>query len=156
QQHRINAFEISSFPVTNREFERYFPNHVRALNTPDDDHPVVEVTYFEALEFCRRANMRLPSAVEWEVAARGESNLACANSIEPSHDLQNFFPSAGPNKKGAYPPNDRGLFDMTGNVLELTSTSRRWQCHDSFQKIGEVSCLVIPASVNYYRRHCSA
>jgi formylglycine-generating enzyme required for sulfatase activity len=42
-----------------------------ALATTKPDHPVVEISWFDAVEFCRWAHMRLPTADQWEKAARG-------------------------------------------------------------------------------------
>lgn len=118
----IRSFQMADFPITNAEFEKFCPNHVRASVSTEAQQPVVDVTYFEARAFCERYGYRLPTAVEWEVAGRGANNQATSNSIAPSRERHNYFPSTGPNAKGSYPPNDFGIYDMSGNILELTST----------------------------------
>ncbi|WP_439509946.1 selenoneine synthase SenA [Marinimicrobium koreense] len=46
-----------------RHFDQWRPLH--------DDYPVKHVTYWEAEAYCRWAGRRLPTEVEWEVAALG-------------------------------------------------------------------------------------
>jgi formylglycine-generating enzyme required for sulfatase activity len=119
---KVEPFYISEFPVTNKEFETIFPFHRRSRYTPDDAHPVVDITYYEALGYCQEKDVRLPTEIEWEAAARGKLNLPLSNGPEFNHDFCNYYPSQGPNLPGAYPPNDLGIYDMAGNICELTST----------------------------------
>jgi formylglycine-generating enzyme required for sulfatase activity len=93
-----------------------------------DLHPVVNVTWNEALAFCQERGGRLPTEAEWEFAARG-GNFA---DIFPwgdgfSSDRANGMGVGAADRwqfaapVGSYPPNVHGLFDMTGNVWEWTS-----------------------------------
>ena len=118
----VNAFLLADFPVTNAEFERVFPNHKRCQVSCEDDQPVVDITYFEAITYCDKLGCRLPTSDEWSVAAGGQGGLAAGNSLLPDASYQNFYPSNGTNKKGKYPPSPAGLYDLCGNVLEMTET----------------------------------
>ena len=93
-----------------------------------EDHPIVNVTWEEAHEFCRYAGGRLPSEAEWEYAARGGQ----AGKLYPwgdgiSHDNANYGNLGGRDQwrytapVASFEPNAFGLHDMTGNAWEWTA-----------------------------------
>jgi sulfatase modifying factor 1 len=102
-----------------------------------DDHPVVHVSFVDALAYARWAGKDLPTEAEWEFAARG--GLDCAEfawgdeftpgGVHMANTWQGDFPLQNHNLDGyertspvkAFPPNGFGLHDMIGNVWEWTS-----------------------------------
>lgn len=101
------------------------------------DHPVVHVSWTDALAYCRWSRTRLPSEREWEYAARGgleQRRFPWGDALTPDgqHRMNVFqgdFPSHDTGEDGwvgtspvtAFPPNGFGLRDMTGNVWEWTA-----------------------------------
>lgn len=100
-------------------------------------HPVVHVTYADALAYAQWAGRDLPTEAEWEYAARGgleRQTYSWGNELKPAESWQaniwqGTFPLAnngedgytGTAPVGCYPPNRYGLHDMTGNVWEWVS-----------------------------------
>ncbi len=63
-------FYIGANEVTWRQYEA-FAKPARPSFAPPDDHPVVSVSFDEALAFCKWAELALPSPAQWLHAARG-------------------------------------------------------------------------------------
>lgn len=98
------------------------------------DHPVVHVSWDDAMAFCAWAEMRLPTEAEWEYAARGgirDTPFWWGSDLIPKgkHAMnvwQGRFPEkntaadgySGTAPADAYAPNAFGLFNVTGNVWE--------------------------------------
>ena len=101
-----------------------------------DDHPVVQVSFNDAIAYCAWAGKRLPTEAEWEFAARGglaKKAFPWGDEREPDgkHRMnvwQGSFPNANSVDDGyygtcpvdAFPPNGYGLHNVTGNVWEWT------------------------------------
>ena len=101
-----------------------------------DNYPVVHIAFEDALAYCKWANRRLPTEAQWESAAQGSNEnmiFTWGNDFKTlnsnANTWQGVFPTKNDSKDGfeysspvkSYPPNSIGIYDMTGNVWELTS-----------------------------------
>lgn len=126
RQEFAQGFWIDANLVTNVEFERVFPRHDRGASSPEDDMPVVDVTWWEALSYCRSLRKRLPTEKEWEKAARGPRHLLFSYSNGFDAAKANVWPAVRHTSRvRSYPANEYGLFDMSGNVCQMTGTVLR-------------------------------
>jgi sulfatase modifying factor 1 len=113
-------------------------------------HPVVHISWNDALAYCRWSGTRLPTEAEWEYAASGGrfgTTFPWGDELEPAGEhrmnvFQGTFPNdntladgyAGTAPVDAFPPNGFGLHNMTGNVWEWCSDwfdPTAYQHHDA-------------------------
>ncbi|HEV8341435.1 MAG TPA: SUMF1/EgtB/PvdO family nonheme iron enzyme [Candidatus Binatia bacterium] len=148
----LRAFTFDRTPVTNEQFADFL-NAVGVANvrgdkfydTDDGDarihrrggkwvadpgfenHPVVEVSWFGAREYCAWAGKRLPTEAEWEKAARGSDGRKFPWGNSPPDQSKAQF-NAGWNQtapvdsfpSGASP---YGILDLAGNAWEWVSSA---------------------------------
>ncbi len=92
--------------------------------------PVVATTNEDAQAYARWKGRELPSEAQWEWAALGGGKPEAGNTQQPAqaNTWQGMFPVhndatdgfAGIAPVGCFAPNGYGLFDMIGNVWEMT------------------------------------
>ena len=100
------------------------------------DHPVVQVTYDDANEYCKWAGKETPTEAQFEFAARGgldkkvytwgdqpdhlKEKAKLANTWQGDFPYENTEEDGfyGTSPVGSFPSNGYGLYDMAGNVWE--------------------------------------
>jgi formylglycine-generating enzyme len=114
----------------------------------EDNYPVVQIAYEDAVAYAKWAGKRLPTEAEWEFAARGGlagKPFVWGSEFRPNgkwmaNTHQGHFPDQDTGADGhigiaavaQYPPNGYGLYDMAGNVWQWTSD---WYRPDYYQQL---------------------
>jgi formylglycine-generating enzyme required for sulfatase activity len=162
-QHRVSikSFSLSKFDITRGEWRTFVDTTSRTTSTgcgysglpkeerskaswqylgfpQDDRHPVVCVTFQDAMDYAswlskKTGHMyRLLSEAEWEYAARAGTTTSFPWGTAASHEFANYGgdDSPGPglaqgrdqwigtSPVGSFPPNAFGLYDTNGNVMQ--------------------------------------
>jgi formylglycine-generating enzyme required for sulfatase activity len=125
--HISQPFYLGLYPVTHRQWEAVMgdrPSHFRG-----PEHPVEQVSWDKVQEFIRsvnthegRARYRLPTEAEWEYAARaGATGDYCFGDDVTQLSQYAWYKDSAKGTThpvGQLQPNDRGVYDMHGNVSE--------------------------------------
>lgn len=138
----LKKFYIDIYEVTNLQYKAFIdatgrrsPKHFRNRTYPKGkaDHPVTFVSWKDATAYCKWAGKRLPTDAEWEKAGRGPKDLVFpwGNSFEVERaNTPQRWQVLGKGKDGDTTPvgsfpagkSAYGLYDMSGNVWEWTSS----------------------------------
>jgi formylglycine-generating enzyme required for sulfatase activity len=88
------------------------------------DRPIMGISWEDAVAFCEWVGGRLPSADEWDYAASVNENKTYAGSNQLD-DVAWYYANSRliPESVGQKKPTQYGLYDMTGNVWEWTSSA---------------------------------
>ncbi len=135
----LPAFEIDQFEVTNADFAQFveatgYQTHAekegRSKNWRNaaegkDNHPVVYVSWNDAVAYCEWLGKRLPTEAEWEKAARGTDGrmYPWGNDWDPAKANGKESGLRGTAVVGSFGAgaSPYGVEDMAGNVWEWTA-----------------------------------
>jgi iron(II)-dependent oxidoreductase len=155
-EHRVflKAFFMDVLPVTNADFAKFLnakglKNHLEQSFYDDDDrdarihrrdsiwqadlgyatHPVNEVSWLGARDYCVWLNKRLPTEAEWEKAARGiDGRKYPWGNSKPNHNRALYgaaYNSSAPVDAFPEGASPYGVLDLSGNQWEWVSSAYR-------------------------------
>ena len=124
----VSPFWMYKHPVTVKQYRQFCTETGRDMPDPPnwgwkDDHPIVNVSWFDAKAYADWAGVQLPTESQWEKAARGTDGRVypwgnewdtskCVCSV---NEQRCSTESVGSKSEGASP---YGCLDMSGNVWE--------------------------------------
>jgi len=143
-QHKVTLSDylIGRYEVTNAQYGLFARTRRAGLlsggkvNDPNwsmpsgkENHPVVQVSWDDALAFCAWAsqvtglNVKLPTEAQWEKAARGTDGRIFPWGNEALDKTRANVGTSGTTPVGSFSPGDSpyGLADMAGNVWQWTA-----------------------------------
>jgi formylglycine-generating enzyme required for sulfatase activity len=134
----VKAFWIDRYEVTigpYRQFVKATGHEVPSIwndykefgyPAPEDNHPVIDLNFYDAEAYCRWVGKRLPTEEEWEKAARGTDgriwpwgNQLDLKQLNTEDSKHNWTTPVGSFPAGASP---YGVYDMAGNAMEWTAS----------------------------------
>lgn len=131
---KVKAFKIDKYEVSFAQYAKV--DKTMEVPAGKENHPVSEVSYEDADKYCKAIGKRLPTAIEFEKATRGEDGRAYAWGNEFDAERGNTSDTGigntveiTANKGGASP---YGVYNLTGNVSEWVND---WSSKDKKYRV---------------------
>jgi len=124
----LDQFYISKYCITNLQYNNYILESNASKPKDFDEnlknkptHPVVNVSYIDAQNYCTFYNLSLPSEAQWEKASKGEKNLLYpwGNEFKIENcNIGHIYSDSVSVDSYIDGVTNHGIYNMAGNVWE--------------------------------------
>jgi formylglycine-generating enzyme required for sulfatase activity len=152
----LQSFFMGMFPVTQAQWRAVanLPKSKIELNPDpskfkgDDNRPVEQVSWFEAVEFCDRLSIktekmdrlyRLPTEAEWEYACRAGTQTPFHFGETITTELANYYGADDKENRlsGSYGRGPKGIYRKETTVAEYFKNANRFGLYDMHGNVSE-------------------
>lgn len=149
----VQDFYIGKYEITFDQYDEFAKVTDRTL--PKDRgygrgrRAVVYINWHDAQAFCNYWGWRLPTETEWEFAARSRGKVTRYSGTNDPDSLESYAITSNSNINfsflvGSRKPNELGLYDMSGNVLEMIdSFYQNYSAPDSIRNLRKSALRII-------------
>jgi formylglycine-generating enzyme required for sulfatase activity len=146
----LGGYYIYKKPVTVAQYQKFCNDTGRSMPDPPtwgwkDEHPIVNVNWYDALVYVKWAGVRLPTEAEWEKAARGVNgwvypwgNHFYQSCLWASRFADGDIGETAPVGSFWSGASTYGVLDMAGNVWEWCAD---WYNADYYQTLPSLNPL---------------
>jgi len=117
----VSPFYMDRYETTQQTYEKITGKNPSFFK--GSTQPVEKVNWFEAEKYCQSTGKRLPTEWEWERAAQLRDKVIFSKDLAVELGWFKGNSEMKTHPVGQKKQNPFGLYDMTGNVLEWTSSN---------------------------------
>ena len=124
----LDSYSISIYPVTNIEYLSFlksnnmnYSEEFENICNTKPNHPIIDVSWDDALLYCDWIGGTLPTEAQWEKASKGSKNriYPWGNSFEPLYcNIENIIGESVAVNSFKEGISQYGCYQMSGNVWE--------------------------------------
>ena len=115
------SYWLATTMVTQEMFEKIMKGVPNRSSIKNAKNPITSIKFSEAVKYCNKVGGRLPSEAEFEWAARAGTTNSRVKNVK-KQEWFNKNSDGIPHSVAKLKPNDWGLYDILGNICELTCT----------------------------------
>ncbi|MBP7020441.1 MAG: formylglycine-generating enzyme family protein [Planctomycetes bacterium] len=143
------SYLMAKYPCTEEQWENVMKD--TKITTPHA--PIVQISWDQCIEFCKKTGLQLPNEIQWEYACRAGSTTRWSFGDNMADLTDYAWVKSNSNKQiqevGLKKPNAFGLYDMHGNIWEWCEDIWKINYHESKEIINPLAHTIRGGSFNF-------